>query len=137
MKDCYIACDGRCIEDGEKYQHQMCYDCEGRFKIKHHVIMSSRLLIVVCLCAMLLVYGLGWAVGYSFKREAVINHVESVIVKSIEQGKPFLFHDGRIGIVLETKFAKNGKTIAYRTISFVYPEEDPAVFVPIRKWNEK
>jgi hypothetical protein len=90
-------------------------------KIREYIPASIAALLFVWT---IVIMGAGVLIGHSVKRHVIIANVEETIQKSIEQGNPFMFHDGRIGVILKTHFMKNGKTIAYRAISFVYPQED-------------
>jgi hypothetical protein len=47
-----------------------------------------------------------------------MNKVEATVNESVRTGKPFIFDSGRMGLIEEVKHAKNGRTIAYRVISF-------------------
>ena len=57
--------------------------------------------------------------------------VEEKVHYSVMTGKPFMFNEGRMGIIMDTKTQKNGKTIAFRVISYVLPEDEEYQFVPV------
>jgi hypothetical protein len=65
----------------------------------------------------------GFVAGYNTKRSVVMHGVQDTIDESIKTGKPFSVIDGRMALIEKTHYASNGKTIAYRVLSFTYPEE--------------
>lgn len=56
-------------------------------------------------------------------RVSAMLDIEEKIHYCVSTGKPFMFEGGRLGVILDTKTFKNGKTIAYRVMSFVLPED--------------
>jgi len=46
-------------------------------------------------------------------------------------GAPIFFDKGRLGVILDTKTARNGKTIAFRVMSFVLPEDVEMRWSPV------
>lgn len=130
----YLICDGRCLSDIDAWGLQACCNCPGKklTPIKRIAAVPIVVTVIVLLCVAVSV---GMLIGYSAKQSLMVEHVEETIIKSIEQGKPFMFTNGRIGVIIEEQLARNGKTIAYRAISFTYPEEDPAVYIPIKNFK--
>ena len=56
-------------------------------------------------------------------RTSAMLDVEEKMHYCVSTGKPFMFDGGRLGVIVDTKALKNGKTIAYRVMSFVLPED--------------
>lgn len=56
-------------------------------------------------------------------RVSAMIDVEEKMHYCVSTGKPFMFEGGRLGVIIDTKTFKNGKTIAYRVMSFVLPED--------------
>lgn len=130
-----MACDGRCLSDVDTWGMQSCFGCPGKIKKQINKI-SIPICVLMCVVFICIALSAGMMIGYSTKRTEIINTVESTILKSIEQGRPFLFHNGRIGIIVQKEMASNGKTVAYRAVSFTYPEEDPMIFTPVNKFGK-
>ena len=61
--------------------------------------------------------------GWIMNRSEAMRQVERTVQMSVQTGKPFMFESGRMGLIEEVHHAKNGRTIAYRVISFTLPEE--------------
>ena len=81
--------------------------------------MTDRTLIII-FCIFSLCTGI--SLGYNQQRSRILSQVEHTIQESVQTGKPFVFESGRMGLIEEVHHAKNGKTVAYRVISFTWPE---------------
>lgn len=65
---------------------------------------------------------IGFIAGVDVENDRTMRRVEHTIQESVQTGKPFIFESGRMGLIKEVHYARNGKTIAYRVISFTWPE---------------
>ena len=65
----------------------------------------------------------GVSLGYTALKSTVMRQVEHTVQESVQTGKPFIFESGRMGLIEEVHHARNGKTVAYRVISFTWPED--------------
>jgi len=84
---------------------------------------GEKFLIIILTIVVITLCAVSFAMGYNTKRTVVMKEVEHTIQESVQTGNPFIFESGRMGLIEKVHHAKNGKTIAYRVISFTWPEE--------------
>jgi hypothetical protein len=111
-------------------------DEDQEIKIHGNGMMKLIITAAIVWTTVILAIGvsIGTLAGYSAKQKYLVRQIEATLQEAIRDGRPVIFQDGHLGLILTEKDLPAGSTVAYRIVSILLP--DPNEYPPINKFKK-